>query len=64
MNAARVLVAETHEIHMIHAQDTAYHQLDHYCACDPDIYLVGMTWARIDHLHYGPKQEFESEEPS
>ncbi len=64
MSAARIVIAQSREIHMIQDVDTAWHQLDRLCPCGPDIYPFGgvyALWVRMDHLHYGPEEEFEHE---
>lgn len=64
---ARILIQERHELHLIGGLDTQWHQLDERCACDPVIYVFGSVfslWTRIEHLHYGPEEEFVSEPPS
>ncbi len=66
-NPARIVIYQRHEIHLVQGVDTAWHQLDERCACDPVLEITGSPvnlWATLTHLHYGPEQEFETEEPS
>lgn len=67
MKPARRVLSGAKEVHIIHGADKVWHQLDRLCACEPTIYVLGgvhALWVRMEHLHYGPEQEFDSEEPS